>query len=198
MEGKGGLIGGLVLLVLAVAVVGCGGGSSTAASTGETAGDDQPFPNVQGVAREFLLPGGDNLVQTFGEEASATEREKASKVVHVWMKARVAEDWAADCKYLAEEYVRELVWDALGVSHEKVTNCHEALAFFGTASSGTSGNTLTGPIDSLRVRATKVGNTEEEAYAQWHGPKGIDWVLPMRKELGGWRIYSASPLERTK
>jgi len=198
MEGRGGFIGAIVLLALVVALVGCGGDSSTGAGLEGTTQDERPFPNIEGAAREFLMPGGDNLVQTFGEEAPAAEREKASKAIHAWMKARVAEKWATDCAYLAVEYQQELVLDALAVTNERVTNCPDALAFFGDAASGTSGNTLTGPIDSLRIRDTKTGNTEKEAYAQWHGPKGIDWVLPLRKELGAWKVYSASPLERTK
>jgi hypothetical protein len=190
--------GVLLLLALVVGSVGCGEESSTSAGVETTAPEGQPFPHVKGAAREFLIPEGDNIVQTFGEEATAAEREKASKVIHAWMKARVAEDWATDCKYLAAEFEEDLVWDALNVSNEKVTNCVEALDFFGDAASGTSGNTLTGPIDSLRFRSTTTGNTELEGYAQWHGPRGIDWVLPLRKELGSWKIYSASPIERLK
>src|SRR4051794_41922294 len=114
--GKGGpLAVALVLLLMLVIIGGCGGGSGT--SGGET--ENKPtrmYPRVHGPSREFLIPGGDNAVQFFGQEASAAEREKASRVIHPWMRARVAEDWKADCGYLSIAYSRNLVNDARTVS----------------------------------------------------------------------------------
>lgn len=187
----------LVALAFAIAAIGCGEDSSTGAGSEGTTGDERPYPWVKGAAREFLIPGGDNLVQTFGDEASAAEREEASKVIHAWMKARVAEEWVADCSYLSRAYVKNLIWDVRGVTKGKVTTCPGALNYFGDNASGTSGNTLTGPIDSLRIKDEE-RNTEWNAWAQWHGPKGMDWVLPLTREDGVWRISSASPLDRTK
>jgi hypothetical protein len=182
------LAGGSLLLVAIVVAFGCGGNGATGTSSAETA--ERPYPNIEGKAREFLIPGGDNTVQVFGEEATTGEREAASKVIHLWMKARVAEDWPADCRYLSRAYSKTLVKDAHEVTEGKVTTCPEALDYFGPNASGTSGNTLTGSIDSLRVKAPR-------AYAQWHGPDE-DWVLPVRLEDEQWKVESASPIERTK
>jgi hypothetical protein len=186
----------LVMLALTVWVIGCGGDSSTGAE--ETAGEEREYPWVTGAARGFLIPGGDNLVQTFGEEASAAEREEASRVIHAWMKARVAEDWMTDCKYLSRSYIKDLLWDVGGVTEGRVKTCPGALKYFGDAASGTSGNTLTGPIDSLRVKAPDETETEWEAFAQWHGPKGMDWVLPLEREEWTWKVGNASPIDRLK
>lgn len=190
-------IGVLTIAVVAITAMGCGGGSSTGAEPAETAGKEREYPWVTGAAREFLVPGGDNLVQTFGEEASEAEREEASKVVHAWMKARVAEDWATDCRHLSRAYVKELLWDVEGVTEGRVTTCPGALKYFGDNASGTSGNTLTGPIDSLRIRGPEDTESEWEAWAQWHGPTK-DWVLPLKREEGTWKISNASPLDRLK
>jgi hypothetical protein len=190
--GKGGKVAGMVLLIaLVVLAVGCGGDASTGGAADETDGEpERLYPSVRGPGREFLIPDGDNLVQTFGDEASAGELAKASRVVQAWMKARVAKDWAEDCKYFSRSYSSALVKDAHGVTNGRVKSCPGALNYFGPNASGTSGNTLTGSIDSLRVRGPR-------AYAQWHGPEE-DWVLPMRIEDGVWKVESASPLERTK
>jgi hypothetical protein len=186
--GKGGRIAGtLVLFALLVSIAGCGGVSDTSSSETEAS---RPYPRLHGPSREFLIPGGDNIVQFFGQEASPAERERASRLIHAWMRARVAKDWAEDCRYLSDVYTRQLVNDARSVTDGKVTNCPQALAYFGPNASGTSGNTLTGPIDSLRVRGVL-------AYAQWHGPES-DWVLSLRNEGGQWLIENAGPLERTK
>jgi hypothetical protein len=187
MGGK--LVGGLMLLLLAAVFAGCGGDFGTGGET-ETK-PARMYPRVHGASREFLLPDGDNAVQFFGKEAPPAEREDASLVIHAWMRARVAEDWKADCEYLSAVYSRTLINDANRVQGSKKMNCPETLAFFGDEASGTSGNTLTGPIDSLRVRGNR-------AFAQWHGPHQIDWVMPMRIEDGVWKVESASPVERTK
>jgi hypothetical protein len=187
MGGK--LAGGLILVTLLLAAVGCGSDSGTGG--GETeAKAERMYPRVHGPSREFLIPGGDNLVQFFGQEASAAERERASRAIYAWMRARVAKEWAEDCKYLSQVYTRSLVNDARKVSSGKATSCPQALAFFGPEASGTSGNTLTGPIDSFRVRGVM-------AYAQWHGPEE-DWILSLRNENGQWKIENAGPLARTK
>jgi hypothetical protein len=176
----------VVLLAMAVFAIGCGSDSST----GETTGKEEVFfPRVKGPSREFLIEGGDNIVQSFGPEATVAEREQASRVIHPWMRARAAEDWAQDCKYLSRVYVRRLVNDALSVTEGRARNCPQALAYFKDSASGDLVNTLTGPIDSLVTRG-HVG------YAQWHGTKGRDWVLPMREEGGRWLVDIASPIDR--
>jgi hypothetical protein len=188
----------LLVLALTVAAIGCGGDSSTGADVEETAGEGRLYPWVTGTAREFLVPGGDNLVQTFGKEASDAEREEASRVVHAWMKARVAEDWVTDCKYLSRYYVKALLLDVGGVTNGRVKTCPGALKYFGDAASGSSGNTLTGPIDSFRIKTPDETETEWEAFAQWHGPNGRDWVLPLEREEGTWKVGIAGPLDRLK
>lgn len=181
----------VLLIALVVLAVGCGGDASTGGGTDGTDGEpERLYPSVHGPSREFLIPDGDNLVQAFGDEASPGERAKASQVVQAWMRARVAEDWAEDCKYFSRVYSTALVKDANEVTEGRVKSCPAALDYFGPDASGTSGNTLTGPIDSLRVKGAR-------AYAQWHGPEE-DWVLSMRIEGGVWKVDIAGPLERTK
>jgi hypothetical protein len=180
----------LAILAIALLAAGCGGDSGT--GSGETAAKPKRlYPRVHGPSREFLIPGGDNLVQFFGHEATPAEREAASRVIHLWMRARVSEDWVSDCKYLSRFYKRVIVKDGRSVTNGKATTCPQALEFFGDNASGTSGNTLTGPIDSLRIRGLR-------GYAQYHGPNGIDWILPVRVEGGRFWVDIASPLERTR
>lgn len=186
--GKAGRsVGLLALLALVVLASGCGGDSGSEESEPKPT---RLYPRVHGPSREFLIAGGDNIVQFFGREAPTPERLEVSRVIHKWMRARVAEDWKQDCKYLSAVYTRMLVNDARRVSQGDATNCVQTLAFFGDQASGKSGNTLTGPIDSFRVRGVR-------AYAQWHGPEE-DWILPLRNEDGQWKVEAASPLERTK
>jgi hypothetical protein len=184
---RGVLVIGLSLLV---AAGGCGGGSDS--TTGSDDEASRPYPWVKGPSREFLVPKGDNVVQTYGREATKAEREQASRVITAWMRARAAKDWVNDCRQMSASYRRTLVQeDAFHVSNGKVTNCPEALAYFGPEASGDGKNTLTGPIDSLRIEAGF-------GYAQYHGSDGRDWIVPMNKEKGKWKVSIAAPIDRMK
>lgn len=175
-------------LLLAGAALLCGCGGSSSGETSSTASD--PLAGAPpGPTREFIVPGGDNAVPLYGREATAAERRQASAVIHRWMRARAAKDWREDCRYFSKKYVKLLVADAHGVSEGRVKTCPQALAFFGPNASGDYVNTLSGPIDSLRV-------SDGLGFAQWHGKDGIDWEVPMDKEGGSWLVGKAAPISQ--
>jgi len=172
------------------AVAGCGGGEATG-ETETTAQQERLYPWLKGPSRQFLIRGGDNAIQTFGREATKAEREQASRTIAAWMKARAAQAWAKDCSYLSRKYIRTLVAeDAVNVSHGKVKNCPQALAYFGHLASTSYKNNLSGPIDSLRVG-------EGHGYAQYHGNDGHDWVISVDRERGRWWVGIAAPIGRS-
>lgn len=181
----------LVLSALAVgATVGCGGGEATG-ETETTVKQERLYPWLKGPTRQFLIRGGDNAIQTFGREATKTEREQASAVIEAWMKARAAQNWGKDCSYFSRRYVHSLITtDAVKVSEGKVKNCAQGLAYFGHAASGSYKNNLTGPVDSLRVEGNR-------GYAQYHGNDGHDWVIPVEREGGKWLIANSTPIGRS-
>jgi hypothetical protein len=187
---------GLVLVLVFAAIGGCGGGDS---STVADKSNSRPYPWLEGPSREFLVPGGDNVVQTFGEEATMRERQRAFRVIAAWMKARAAQNWKKDCSYFSRAYKHGLVaTDAVQVTDGKVTTCPAALAYFGPNASGNYKNNLTGPVDSLRVgEAESVGGRQVTfAYAQYHGNDGRDWVIPLEREGRQWTVAKAAPIDR--
>jgi hypothetical protein len=179
----------LVATVLAAVGTGCGGGS---ASTDVSATSD-PFAGYpEGPTREFIVPGGgDNVIQTFGREATPSEREQASRVIQGWMRARAAQAWKKDCSYWSKKARKSITEDAHGVTDGRVKNCPQALAYFGPSASGDYKNNLAGPIDSLRVG-------EGHGYAQYHGSDGRDWIVPVDQEGGKWLVATGAPIERNK
>lgn len=108
-----------------------------------------------------------------------------------WMRARAAEAWTADCRYLSRSFQKILVKDAHSVSKGKVDTCPQALDFFGESASGDGVNTFPGKVSSLRVEG-------DFAYSQYHGTDGKDWVVPVDRERGVWLVSIASPLDRNK
>lgn len=181
----------IVLLACCVALTaGCGGDEATGEPEPE-AKRERLYPWLKGPTREFLIRGGDNVVQTYGREATKAERGQASKTIQAWMKARAAQDWATDCSYFSRAFIHGLVaTDAVSVSEGKVKTCPQALAFFGHQASGSYKNNLTGPIDSLRVN-------EDLGYAQYHGNDGHDWIITLERERGKWWVAVASPVGRS-
>lgn len=186
--------GPLALALLVFVLGGCGGGSSSSTEAAET--ESRPFPWLKGPTREFLVPKGDNIVQTFGREGTRAEREQASETIEAWMRARAVQDWKKDCSYFSEGYRRELTQDAHGVTQGRVKNCPQALAYFKHEASGDYVNNLDGPIDSLRVGIFK--NQLNQGYAQYHGNDGKDWIVPVGREDGRWKVTIASPIDRNK
>lgn len=180
---------GFALAFMVTLALGCGGGDSS--TVAETSARAQLYPWLKGPSREFLIRGGDNIVQTFGREASKSERSQANEVIQAWMKARAAQNWAEDCSYFSRRYIHTLIYtDAVRVSGGKVKNCAQGLAFFGHRASGSYKNNLTGPIDSLRVSGG-------HGYAQYHGNDGHDWVITVERENGKWWVSIASPIGRS-
>jgi hypothetical protein len=179
----------LVSLTLVAAACGNGGDQAGSAHGKEMTVDWSSYP--PGPTREFIIPGGDNVVQESGREATKAEREQASRTIAAWMRARAAQDWKRDCSYFSRRYIHNLVaTDAVHVSRGKVKNCAQALAYFGHLASGSYKNNLAGPIDSLRVG-------KDYGYAQYHGNDGHDWVIPVERENGKWWVANSTPIGRS-
>ena len=194
----GGVVkaGTVLLLALACGCLGSGCGSDTGADS--TAAEAQLYPWLKGPSREFLVPDGDNVVQTFGEEGTPRERAEATAVIAAWLRAREARDFEKDCSYYSRGYAELLAEDANNVTDGRTKTCAQALAYFKHNASGNYVNTLSGSIDSLRVgEGQRVdGILGVMAYAQYHGNDGNDWVVPLEREGGEWRIAKAAPINR--
>jgi hypothetical protein len=190
MAGGRRLALGGAIIVLAAAASGCGG-SDSSSEVGSTAAESPRAVYPEGPTREFIVPGGDNVVQMFGREATPAERKEASAVIAAWMRARAAQNWKKDCSYFSRKYLKIITDDAHRVTDGRVDTCPEALAYFGHEASGDYVNTLSGPIDSLRAG-------EGHGYAQYHGRDGRDWIVPMDREGEKWRVANATPIERNK
>jgi hypothetical protein len=137
-----------------------------------------------------------------GREGSDAERGQASAVIERWMQARAAKHFTEECRYFARRYVEELVTDdAERVSGGRVKTCPRALAYFGSSASGDFKNTLTGPIDSLRVPEPGYPGRDPNpaspdlGFAQYHGKGGINYAIPMYREGGRWWVAAAAPVQ---
>lgn len=181
-----------VLLVLTLG--GCGGGSGNSTQAAETG--SRFYPWIKGPTRQFLEPEGDNAVQTFGKEGTKAEREQASETIHAWLRARAVQDWKKDCSYFSRTYQKNLTVDAHAVTHGRAKNCPQALAYFKHEASGDYVDNLRGPVVSLRVGVDK--GQLNQGWAQYHGTDGKDWIVPLEREGGLWKVSIATPIDRNR
>jgi len=183
-----------ILLLLALAAISAAGCGSESTGSSRTMSEGEAFlPWVKGPTREFLDPdsGGDNAVQTYGLEATADERAQAARVIAGWMDARAAQRWKKICGHFSRRYAKELTADANNVTDGRVKTCRQALAYFGPAAASDfkNNNFGEGPVDSLRVE-------DGFGYAQYHGSDGKDWIVPVDREDGRWKVSIAAPINR--
>ncbi len=86
----------------------------------------------------------------------------------------------AQCFHLDEHATKEVEKTAssLGVAKD----CLKILEAQGKRlSAAARARTLPGPIDALRVKG-------DRGYAFYHGTRGKDYVIPLRKEKGEWKL----------
>jgi hypothetical protein len=190
-----------VAALLAGALVACGGGDSTDATATATAtaesttgsGAKDESSGGGGAADEgsasFRTPGGDNSIQEFGKEATASELDEASGVLSAYMAARARDDWAKQCTLFAKTTVAPLEQLAARSSQLKGKGCAAILKrLMSRAPASTRTNTLTEGVASLRVEA-------DRGFALYHGAGGVDYFVPMAKEDGQWKIAAIAPSE---
>jgi hypothetical protein len=178
------ILSALALLVLATGCGGDSGGETTAAGT-----EQIEYP--EGPTREFFIPGGDNVVQLFGREASEAEREQASRVIQAWMRARAAGAWGEVCRHFDRETASYAIRSAASIMQRQVPGCARSIEVVFAKTDRSRANTMTGPIDSLRI-------SQGHGYAQYHGRDGADWIVPVAREDGEWRVAIFDPVDRLK
>jgi hypothetical protein len=180
----------LVVCVLLVLLAGCGGGGSTTSASKEKTVDWSEYP--PGPTRQFIVPGGDNVVQIFGREATPAEREKVSKTVQAWLRARATKNWTRECRYLHAETIKYAESSASYMAQHKVSSCPKALAVMAVKGQKVSRKyNMAGGVVSLRLG-------EGHGYAQYHGNDGRDWIIPVTPEHGVLKITTFDPLDRMK
>jgi hypothetical protein len=178
----------LAVVLMAALAVGCGSSSSSSSSPSPSANSttgSTSDPNTSDeteASKEFVKPGGENKFAKFGQEADAAEREAASEVLEVNLQARAVGNWAAQCSSLSVAAIKKVEESAVAPSPPE--GCAKALEAQAEPLSSTKeirSDTMTGPIAALRIE----GNN---AFALYHGTKGVNYAMPMSKEGDQWKV----------
>jgi len=171
---------------------GAAGGGGEAGSRGEGtesggAAESGGSAKEAGGSRGFIVPGGDNSVPNFGEEASGSERRQASRELQRYLEARATGHAKAACAALSAEAVEQVEGLSATLPGAESSSCAAVMRVIvkRTPASERS-NTMTGPVASLRIE----GN---EGFALYHGTKGTDYTIPMAREGATWKVAGLMP-----
>lgn len=137
----------------------------------------------------FRTPGGDNSIQDFGEEADGEELGAAEAALVAYLDARAGGDWAKSCEYLAKAAVQPLEQLAESSPKLKGKGCAAIIgALMSQVPASSRANPLGDGVASLRFEG-------ERGFALFHGPKGVDYFVPMVKEGDEWKVGAMAPSE---
>ena len=67
-----------------------------------------PLKVSGGGSEQFLIKGGDNSIQEYGEESGESELQEAAEQVHDFFVARAMGDWEKACSYLSKSMSEQL------------------------------------------------------------------------------------------
>jgi hypothetical protein len=177
----------LVMLGLVFALGGCGGSSSpdSAASAASTTNASSTADKASEPNAEFGKSGNPNPIVEFGHEAPTAEREAVSPMVEKSLKARAAGNFSTQCQTLSLAAIKKVP------EATSRKDCPAALKEFASPLPETAQarkDTLTGPIDAMRVKGDK-------GWALYHGNDGKDYGLPLEKEGSTWKVGSVLTTE---
>jgi hypothetical protein len=138
----------------------------------------------------FRVPGGDNSIQDFGQEADSSERQAAAAALTAFLEAREKGNWQGQCDNLAKAAIAPLEELAKRSPQVKGKGCAATLGMLtGDAPASTRANPLTAAgVASLRVEGGR-------GFALFHGTGGSDYFVPMVKEGGEWKVGAIGPSE---
>jgi hypothetical protein len=135
-----------------------------------------------GNAASFVAPGADNSVPTFGSEASAVQRESAEANLRAYLTARAARQWARACSLLAAT-----VRQGYEKRAKSGANCTKVLPVLAPLKAGEPADPLLGRLLAFRVKG-------RNAFALFYGPGHQQYIVPMNREAGAWRLTQAAPI----
>jgi hypothetical protein len=164
--------------------VGSGGGFDF---SGEPTKHKHPTP-VEGERSEvFLVPGGDNSIQEYGEEQGSEERAAAMVPIAALYRALFSGDFGPLCStYLSSTNVKGIELLAEQSPQLKGKDCPELLSGL-TQSVGRKGpDTPDGGLVSFRTE----GDT---GFAIYWGIDGKGYAVALKSERGVWKLTSLAP-----
>jgi hypothetical protein len=163
------------------------GGEGQSGYSGPGASDFTPerHSDSGGGSKQFVVKGGDNSVQEFGEEADTTEFDAAAVALHNFLDARAAGNWAAACGYMSKDIAESLEKLAAQAKQGGDRSCAGIIEKLTNpaAMSAMKAEAEKADVGSLRIEG-------ERAFLIYTGTDGTVLAMPMANESGDWKVAS--------
>jgi len=169
-------------------------GGREAASSGSTVKVKvAPLRVSGGGSKPFRSKGGDNSIQTYGEESSETELAEAAEVLHRYFVAFAGTNWKTACSYLAESVVqgfKQLAASGGGSTNEDCASIFAALSG-GIDRPAQLRHEMT-EVDAYSLRregdqAFLIYSGAEYDTGSAYGPSDL-YAMVMKQEDGAWKV----------
>ncbi len=136
----------------------------------------------------FSVPGGDNSIQTYGDEGDEKDREEANETIVALNKALAGGSWTVVCtKYLSKKNVEQLQMLSKSQPQLKGLSCAALMSKLNVGTQSTQTPTAPkGGVAAFRIE----GDT---AFAIYRGQDGKGYAYPMTLENGVWKLTSLGP-----
>ena len=161
---------------------GNGGGSSSDSGPGGPGLSEKAKPDTKGFK---VAPGGDNSIQTYGEEAESSEEEEITTAMASFLRAMAARDYPAICEGLSEANRGQLEQLAK-LKKEIGTDCPSILK-----------SLLVGPTDEAKKAAEgtvyQVRVEGDNAFVMFTPLGGTASYFVMKHDPDGWKSTTLSP-----
>lgn len=169
------------------------GGAKSASSTKTVKVKVAPLHVSGGGSQHFRTKGGDNSIQTYGEEAGETELAAAAQTLHAYLVAFASDDWTKACSYMDASLVENFERLSSQATGSSGTSCAEGFAalYGATERSAEVRHQLT------EVDAASLRREGEQAFLVYHGTDydtgsyygvGDLYSMPMKQEGGEWKV----------
>lgn len=163
---------------------GSGGGKTDGGSSHKKKDVATPLKVSGGGSNQFMVKGGDNSVQEYGEEKDESELQEAAEATHGFFVARAEGRWADACAYLSKSLLQQL--EQLAEKSER-SGCAPFLSSFTTKLPASVWREIT------TVDAGSLRQEGEQAFLIYYGaPEKTVYSMPMRFEDGEWKVGALS------
>lgn len=170
-----------------------GGGNSGDAAGSPSGGSSSfdeavPLQISGGGSSQFRVKGGDNSIQEYGDEADEEELAQAAEALYGYLLARVDEDWARACTYLAQQNVEQL--EELGSQSPQLKNkgCAPVVK---ALSGGTLPDSTKRELTEVNAASLRVDS--DGAFLIYHGARNTGYFSRMIDEGGTWKVAALAP-----
>lgn len=139
-------------------------------------------PPVETIEAPKAPKGGDDSIHTFGKEASDEDLRGAAAALNGYLEARVKQDWALSCAYMASAMTEQLTMLIQQNPEAEDMDCAEIVE----AMSGHLDKKSRKRMADIQIGTARVDG--DRAFVLYK-ESGVGWMMmPMAREDGEWRV----------